>query len=164
MSHVIRGTNFWDTLWIGDFWSPRPNAPPPQSGKQKKNGLNTGPQWAGVRRVRSPPPQAPVVHFLLINYLRPIELIVFFILIHLMCSKIENKLKELTSSHTLSTKQFISKFSVFEHNYIYSFLFIFVLVRYACLWICNCSNFFVFFLYLNCCVFQLTFSNPLSYT
>ena len=38
-----------------------------------------------------------------------------------MCSKIENTLKELTSPHTLSTKQFISKVSVFELNYISSF-------------------------------------------
>ena len=53
-------------------------------------------------------------------------------------------------------KQFISKFSVFEHTCNCSFSYQFN--RPICESV-NHSNFFLFFFYLNCCVFQLTFSN-----
>ena len=55
----------------------------------------------------------------------------------------------------------ITRFSIFEHTYNCSFSYQFN--RPICESV-NHSNFFLFFLYLNCCVFQLTFSNPVLYT
>ena len=86
--------------------------PPPQSGKQKKKKRKT--VWIQARKEGSATgaltsPKGPQRStLLLINYLRRSELIVFFILIHSMCSKIENTVRELTTPLTLSTKYILT--------------------------------------------------------
>ena len=83
--------------------------PPPQSGKPKKKTV-----WIQARREGGQgcngcahfPHRFQRSTFLLINYLKQSELMVFSILIHWMCSKIEITVRELTIPLTLSTNIF----------------------------------------------------------
>jgi len=99
-----RSVSLFEYLDMGFVESPNPT----QSGKQKKKKAEYRPVGRGVRRVRSLPSQAPEVHLFVDQLLKTKGINTILILIHWMCSKIENTLKELTSPLTLSTKYILT--------------------------------------------------------